>query len=97
LAYCIQPSAAFAEHIASQLFAAPHISVDMPLTATMGVKLGPVMLGTLIKHYLERGTQTKHSKARDEFLFDEVWINRLNNLLSVSCNMRLGLHSCQGK
>ncbi|KAF8756499.1 Alpha beta-hydrolase [Rhizoctonia solani] len=40
----------------------------------MGVKLGPLVLGTLLKHYLERHNVTRDSKARNELLFDEAFI-----------------------
>ncbi|KAG9074806.1 hypothetical protein FS749_013604 [Ceratobasidium sp. UAMH 11750] len=46
----------------------------MSLTTTMGVKLGPIVLGTLFKHYLERHTVIRDSKARNELLFDEAFI-----------------------
>ncbi|CAE7140127.1 unnamed protein product [Rhizoctonia solani] len=46
----------------------------MSLTTTMGVKLGPLVLGTLLKHYLERNSVTRDSKARNELLFDEAFI-----------------------
>ena len=46
----------------------------MSLTTTMGVKLGPIVLGTLFKHYLERHNVTRDSKARNELLFDEAFI-----------------------
>ncbi|KAG8685205.1 hypothetical protein FRC11_010946 [Ceratobasidium sp. 423] len=46
----------------------------MSLTTTMGVKLGPLVLGTLLKHYLERHNVTRDSKARNELLFDEAFI-----------------------
>lgn len=46
----------------------------MSLTTTMGVKLGPILLGTLLKHYLERHNVTRDSKARNELLFDEAFI-----------------------
>ncbi|KEP50818.1 putative lipase/esterase from carbohydrate esterase family CE10 protein [Rhizoctonia solani 123E] len=46
----------------------------MSLTTTMGVKLGPLVLGTLLKHYLERNNVTRDSKARNELLFDEAFI-----------------------
>ncbi|CAE6346975.1 unnamed protein product [Rhizoctonia solani] len=46
----------------------------MSLTTTMGVKLGPLVLGTLFKHYLERHNVTRDSKARNELLFDEAFI-----------------------
>ncbi|CAE6468262.1 unnamed protein product [Rhizoctonia solani] len=46
----------------------------MSLTTTMGVKLGPLVLGTLLKHYLERHNVTRESKARNELLFDEAFI-----------------------
>ncbi|KAG9127908.1 hypothetical protein FRC07_007754 [Ceratobasidium sp. 392] len=40
----------------------------------MGVKLGPIVLGTLLKHYLERHNVIRDSKARNELLFDEAFI-----------------------
>ncbi|KAJ1305863.1 hypothetical protein OPQ81_010586 [Rhizoctonia solani] len=40
----------------------------------MGVKLGPLVLGTLLKHYLERKNVIRDSKARNELLFDEAFI-----------------------
>ncbi|QRV97947.1 carbohydrate esterase family 10 protein [Ceratobasidium sp. AG-Ba] len=46
----------------------------MSLTTTMGVKLGPIVLGTLFKHYLERHNVIRDSKARNELLFDEAFI-----------------------
>lgn len=46
----------------------------MSLTTTMGVKIGPIVLGTLFKHYLERHNVTRDSKARNELLFDEAFI-----------------------
>lgn len=46
----------------------------MALTASMGVKLGPLVLLTLVKHFLERKAVTEVSQARDELLFDEVCV-----------------------
>ncbi|KAG8768394.1 hypothetical protein FRC12_005594 [Ceratobasidium sp. 428] len=40
----------------------------------MGVKLGPIVLGTLFKHYLERHNVIRDSKARNELLFDEAFM-----------------------
>jgi hypothetical protein len=40
----------------------------------MGVKLGPIVLGTLLRHYLGRQNVTRDSKARNELLFDEAFI-----------------------
>lgn len=44
------------------------------LTTHMGMKLGPLILGTLLQHFLRRETATKDSKAREELLFDEAFI-----------------------
>ncbi|KAG8979008.1 hypothetical protein FRC05_009218 [Tulasnella sp. 425] len=39
----------------------------------MGFKLGPIMLSTLITHFLNRELATKDSKAREELLYDEAF------------------------
>lgn len=44
------------------------------LSTTMGFKLGPIMLSTLITHFLNRELATKDSKAREELLYDEAFI-----------------------
>ncbi|KAG9045790.1 hypothetical protein FS837_005652 [Tulasnella sp. UAMH 9824] len=44
------------------------------LTTSMGFKLGPIMLSTLITHFLNRELATKDSKAREELLYDEAFI-----------------------
>ncbi|KAG9076322.1 hypothetical protein FRC06_009569, partial [Ceratobasidium sp. 370] len=48
----------------------------MSLTTTMGVRIGPIVLATLLKHYLERHNviRVRDSKARNELLFDEAFI-----------------------
>ncbi|KAG8932784.1 hypothetical protein FRC02_000553 [Tulasnella sp. 418] len=46
----------------------------MSLTATMGAKLGPLVLATLVRHFLDRQVVTKDSKAREELLYDEAFI-----------------------
>lgn len=43
------------------------------LTAQVGVKLGPIIIGTLIQHFLRREVATKDSKAREELLYDEAF------------------------
>ncbi|KAG8955582.1 hypothetical protein FRC04_007573 [Tulasnella sp. 424] len=43
------------------------------LTTSMGFKLGPIMLSTLITHFLNRELATKDSKAREELLYDEAF------------------------
>ncbi|KAG9001387.1 hypothetical protein FRB94_004799 [Tulasnella sp. JGI-2019a] len=45
----------------------------MSLGAHVGIKLGPLILGTLIQHFLRRETATKDSKAREELLYDEAF------------------------
>ena len=40
----------------------------------MGFKLGPIIIGTLIQHFLRRELATKDSKAREELLYDEAFI-----------------------
>ncbi|KAI0317105.1 hypothetical protein OF83DRAFT_1172261 [Amylostereum chailletii] len=50
-----------------------------PLTREAGFKLGPIVLGTLVKHYLEKVTRDAEVKdvrvplRKDELLYDEVF------------------------
>ncbi|KAG8894623.1 hypothetical protein FRB99_001080, partial [Tulasnella sp. 403] len=39
----------------------------------MSFKLGPIILGTLIQHFLRKDRATKDSKAREEILYDEAF------------------------
>lgn len=43
----------------------------MPLAAGMGVRLGPLVFITALRHFLEKRLP-EASKARDELLYDEV-------------------------
>lgn len=43
-----------------------------PLLAEVGLQVPPLLVSTLVKHFLSRKTITSDSKARDEFLYDQV-------------------------
>ncbi|EJT96875.1 alpha/beta-hydrolase [Dacryopinax primogenitus] len=43
------------------------------LNTTVALRIGPLLLDTLFKHYLERKTVTKDSKAREELLYDAAF------------------------
>jgi hypothetical protein len=43
------------------------------LTTQMSFKLGPLIIGTLLQHFLRRERATKDSKAREELLYDEAF------------------------
>lgn len=45
----------------------------MPLVSSISMRLGPLVLVTFLKHFLERKAVTQVSKARDEIFFDQVW------------------------
>lgn len=47
---------------------------NVMLTVSAATQLGPLMLETVIKHYLKRKSVTKYSKAREELLFDEAFV-----------------------
>ena len=42
------------------------------LLAGMSLQVPPLLLSTLVKHFLSRKKITADSKARDELLYDEV-------------------------
>lgn len=49
------------------------------LTNKVGLKLGPIVLETLVKHYLERMKKDNASKTsvqlrQDELLYDETFV-----------------------
>lgn len=58
------------------------------LLAGMSLQVPPLLLGTLVKHYLARKKITADNKARDEFLYDEVCIGAVSDyseLLTAAC------------
>ena len=48
------------------------MSSNMNLTLDMGIRVGPIMLSTLAKHYLA-ARQADDSKAKDEFLYHQAF------------------------
>ncbi|KZT58695.1 alpha/beta-hydrolase [Calocera cornea HHB12733] len=46
---------------------------NVSLNTAVALRIGPLLLDTLFKHYLERKTVTKDSKAREELLYDAAF------------------------